>query len=201
MSEIEQTQKDVTFRQEIILEQYRQAHEQRARDADIQWKVMGLGNTLVGGILIAALTNDNTIVSMFLSFAAIPISFYIYIAYRKGLYFENMYSENIEAMESYIGKLKHVQYDSLPQSDDNKYYVTVKPRKWSVERFSQYTIMTILTASFTLGAMIMFFYFGRYVLLTWALILIIVIIFPFLYFLTMLLNTTTRTKKHVQRYN
>lgn len=178
--------------QDFLLEQYRQVHEQRSREVTLQWQLLGIGNTLLAGLIYAALTNSNPTISAILSGIAIPICFYIYVAYRKQVYFEDLFSDNIDAIEREITGLRHVQYDTFPQKEPSLYYIVKKPRKWSVEEISIHTVMTLVFGIFVVLSMALFYFFGSQIVSQPISIGLTFGIVPFFFILTLIVNRNTR---------
>jgi hypothetical protein len=181
-----------TITKEFLLEQYKQAFEQRARDVSLQWQLFGIGNTVLGGILFAALSSQDIMVSTILTGLAIPLCFFIYVAYRKEIYFEDLYSENIEAIEKEVGGLKHIQYDTIPHKELNTYFITRRPKKWSVERVTIHTVMTILLGMYTLASLVLFYVFGSKVISQPIMIFLVICALPFLYVITVIFDNPKR---------
>jgi hypothetical protein len=145
----------------------------------------------VGGVLVAAITTSSITTSLVLSSFAIPICFFLLIAYRKEVYFENIASESIEAIEA-NGGVKHIQYDTFPQKSDAANYVTHYPKRGSMEHMSIHTIMTVLLMTYNLVAAGAFVCSASKSLLFYASIGIAVGAYPVLYCLSLLMNKGNR---------
>ena len=182
------------MKQEIQLEQYKQAYAERSRSSHQQWQMIGLGNPLVGGVLVAAIAATSTTTSLLLSCFVVPICFFFLVAYRKEVYFENLSSENIEAIEAEFD-VKHVQYDTFPQNPKDDHYITRQPRRWQIESISLHTIMTILLLFYNIVAAGSFIYFAGKALSFAFSIPACLLIYPCLYFLSFLMNKEKRIEQ------
>ena len=191
MEENEKKKKGDLWRN-FVLEQYRQAWVQRQREANVQLQLLAIGNTVLGGILIAGISVKDVLVSTMLSAAAIPVCFFLYVAYRKHVYFEDLFSENIEALERQIGGVKHLQYDTYPHKDSSLHYIVRYPTKIGLERVTPHTVMYTLLFVYMAASHLMLFRFGCKLLPKIYIIPLILIILPVSYSLTLLLRNPAR---------
>jgi hypothetical protein len=188
----EQKKGSRNLQRDFLLEQYRQAWSQRQREANVQMQLLGIGNTVLAGMLIAAISVNDVLVSTVLSAAAIPICFFLYVAYRKQVYFEDLFSENIEAIERQAGGVKHLQYDTYPHKDASLHYVVRYPKKTSLERVIPHTVMYTLLCMYAAAAHLMLYRSGSKLLPQWSIIALVLVILPACYTLTFLLRRPAR---------
>ena len=189
------------MKESIILEQYKQTHNDRAKSAERQWQLISYGNALLGGLVVAAITSTNPGTSLFLSGIAIPVCLLIFIAYRKYVYFENLAGETIEAIEQHVDGVLHVQYDTVPQKDHGLYYVACYPKPYRPEQISIHTIMNILFVMYNILAFGLFVYFANGRIPIKILVPIIIIILPGLYLFAFILNVVDRGKRSFKLAN
>jgi Na+/melibiose symporter-like transporter len=182
------------MKDQVQLEQYKQAHAERARCTHQQWQMIGVGNPLVAGVLVAAFASPSLTTSVVLSSFSIPICLFLFIAYRKEVYFENLASENIEAIEAESG-VKHMQYDTFPQKPGATHYVTHHPKRWRVESLSVHTLMTVLLLLYNVVASAAFVHFAGRILSLYASVGIALGAYPSLYGLLLLLNRGERIEQ------
>jgi hypothetical protein len=185
---------DAEMKEQIQLEQYKQAHAERVRSTHQQWQMIGVGNPLVGGVLVAAFASSSLVTSVVLSSFSIPICFFLLIAYRKEVYFENLASENIEAIEAESG-VKHIQYDTFPQKPDAAHYLTHHPKRWCAESLSIHTLMTILLLIYNVVAVGAFVHFAGRIIVLHTSVGIALVAYPALYALLHLLNGGERIEQ------
>ncbi len=182
------------MKREIQLEQYRRAYSERNRSANQQWQMIGLGNPLIGGVLVAAITAKTVTTSLVLSCLSVPICFFLLVLYRKEVYFENLFSESIEVIETEF-EVKHVQYDTFPQKPKDDHYITTQPGRWQIESISLHTIMTILFLFYNIVAAGSFIYFVGKVLSFAFSVPTCLLLYPCLYFLSILTNKRRRIEQ------
>lgn len=180
------------LQRDLLLEQYRQAWTERQREANVQLQLLAIGNTVLGGMMIAAVSVRDVLVSTVLCGAAIPICFFLYVAYRKHVYFEDLFSENIEAIERHVGDVKHVQYDTYPHKEASAHYIVRQPRKGSLERVTPHTVMYVLLLMYAAASHLMLYRFGSKLLPQWVVVPLVVAILPVSYGLTFLLGNPAR---------
>lgn len=198
--------KQKTIREELILEQYSQAHDQRARDSALQFQLLAIGNTVIGGLFLAifsvntelldlaSLSNypsnvfhSRDLISLILSLVAVLFAFFISLAYLKQLYFEELYIRTIERIEN-ENHVKHVQYDTYGEAKGGKYYVNFQPKKGRLVSFSFNTIMIYPFGIYLISAVISFGYFGVRLTENTNFIYVAILLLPFLYIFTSILN-------------
>lgn len=189
------------MKENIILEQYKQAHNDRAKSADRQWQLISYGNALLGGLVVAAITSKNLETSLFLSGIAIPVCLLIFIAYRKYVYFENLAGETIEAIEEYVDGVLHVQYDTVPQKKHSLYYIVRYPKPFRPEQISMHTVMNLLFVMYNILALGLFAYFAKGIINIKILVPIIIIILPALYLFAFIMNVVDRGKRSFKLAN
>ena len=189
------------MKENIILEQYKQVHNDRAKSAQHQWQLISYGNAVLGGLLVAAITSKEPETSLFLSGIALPVCFFIFIAYRKYVYFENLASETIEAIEESVDGVLHVQYDTVPQKENDLYYVSRYPKPGRPEQISMHTVMNILFITYNILTLGLFAYFAKGIIPLRILIPIIIIILPVLYLLAFIMNIVDRGKRSFKSAN
>ncbi|KAA3642925.1 MAG: hypothetical protein DWQ07_20600 [Chloroflexi bacterium] len=206
---MEKNQKE-KIQEQLILEQYRQAHEQRARDSALQFRLLGIGNTIVGGLFLAIFSVNTEIlkvdheaippnifsstdsVSLILSLVAALFAFFFYIAYAKQLFFEDMYSLTIESIESEFD-IKHVQYETYPdgtnpETKDKDYYVRLHPKKLRPVSISFNTIMVLTFGIYLFLSLLSVMYFGFQYTSDNTFIVVGFLFIPLLYSFTLIMN-------------
>jgi len=156
--------------------------------------MIGFGNPLVAGVLVAAFASPTLVTSVVLSSFSIPICLFLLIAYRKEVYFENLASENIEAIEAESG-VKHMQYDTFPQKPSAAHYVTHHPKRWRLESLSVHTLMTVLLIIYNIVATAAFVHFAGRIFSLYASVGIALGAYPSLYGLLLLLNRGERIEQ------
>lgn len=181
---------------EFTLEQYRQAFEQRARNAGNQWRLLTLGTSALGGLLVFTLSTQDPVIATYLAALAVPLSLFLYIAYRKQVYFEDMYGESIEAIEKSIENMLHVQYDTVPHQPQDTFYITRQPKKFSAEIITLHTVFNVFMFILMLSSALFLYVQLKYLILWQYALAIAVLAHPILYIVVQLLNTTKRIGKH-----
>jgi hypothetical protein len=176
----------------LLLEQYRQAWIQRQREGNVQLQLLAIGNTILGGMLIAAMSVDDILVSALLCGAAIPVCFFLYVAYRKHAYFEDLFSENIEAIERRVGDVKHLQYDTYPHKEASAHYVVRYPKKRGVQMVTSRTVMYVLLLMYAGASHLILYRFASQLLPQWVVFPLVLAILPLSYGLAHLLGNPAR---------
>lgn len=175
----------------LIIEQYKQLHNDILDSSRIRWQIIGLGSTLLVTLLATANSTLNIASASILSGLAIPISLLLFVAYRKEAYFENLYNETMEEIERRYGIL-HVQRDTLPQKEADLHYLIRLPIKRSLESLSSYTIFLALLLMFHTVATVSFLYYFGHATSTWVALSVALAVDFFLLTLSMAADQSQR---------
>ncbi len=175
----------------LVIEQYKQLHNDTLDSSRIRWQIIGLGGTLLVTLLAAAQSTSSLPSASILSGLAIPISLLLFVAYRKEAYFENLYNETMEEIELRYGVL-HVQRDTLPQKEVESHYLTRNPIQGSLESLSSYTILLALLLMFHAVAMVSFLHYFGQMTSTWIALAVALGVDFILLLLSMVADQTQR---------